>query len=560
MIWPQDYNPFGNAALSTIVAAIPVVVLLGLVALGHVRTWLAALLGLGAAFAVATLAFRMPLGAVVGATAYGTAYGLFPIGWIVLNVMFLHALTVKSGRFDALRTRLACIAPDPRVQLILVAFCFGGFIEGSAGFGAPVAITAAMLMQLGFKPIEASALTLIANTAPVAFGSVGIPITTLAQVTGLDVFKLSQMAGRQLPLFSLIVPFWIVWAWGGFRAMRGVWPVALVAGLSFSIVQALVSNFHGPLLVDTAAGLASIAAVMGLLRFWKPRDLPATATAVPDAAAEPTPTTAPVRPGNPWTPWIILAVVLFVWGLPPVKNAMDRLALPGIEHFGAPKFAVPGIHERVTRVPPVVETPTADKPTKPEAAEFKANWISASGTGILVAALLSTAVLGFRPRELASIYLGTLRRVRPSLLTIAAMLALGNVTKYSGADATLGLALANTGVWYPFFGTMLGWLGVALTGSDTASNVLFGSLQKITATQLGLSPYLMAAANSVGGVMGKMIDAQSIVVASVATGIHGAEGKILRRVFLHSLALVVLVGIYVTLQARWPLLARLVVR
>ena len=417
MIWPQNYDPFGNATLSTLAAAVPVVVLLGLVALGHVRTWLAAFLGLGAAAAIAILAFRMPVPAALGATVYGAAYGLFPIGWIVLNVMFLHALTVKSGRFEALRTQLTRIAPDPRVQLILVAFCFGGFIEGSAGFGAPVAITAAMLMQLGFKPIEASALTLIANTAPVAFGSVGIPITTLAQVTGLDVFKLSQMAGRQLPLFSLVIPFWIVWAWGGFRALRGVWPAALVAGLSFSIVQALVSNLHGPLLVDTAAGLASIAAVMGLLRVWKPRDLPAVAPAVPTDPPDPAP--APGRSANPWTPWIILAVVLFVWGLPPVKTAMDRLALPGIEHFGAPKFAVPGIHERVVRVPPVVETPTPDKPTKPEAAEFKANWISASGTGILVAALLSAAVLGFRPRELASIYLETLRRVRPSLLTIA---------------------------------------------------------------------------------------------------------------------------------------------
>ncbi len=552
MIWAQHYDPLGNATASTLVAALPVVVLLGLVALGRIRTWLAAVLGLGAAAAVAAFAFRMPPSATLGAAVHGAAFGLFPIGWIVLNVMFLHALTVKSGRFDALRGQLARLAPDPRLQLILVAYCFGGFIEGSAGFGAPVAITAAMLMQLGFKPIEASALTLIANTAPVAFGSVGIPITTLAQVTGLDVFKLSQMAGRQLPLFSLVVPFWLVWAWGGFRAVRGVWPAALVAGLSFSVVQALVSNLHGPLLVDTAAGLASIAAFMGLLRVWKPRDVPAPRAG--DGATDPKPVPAAMaspRPGNPWTPWIILALVLFAWGLPPVKQAMDRL--------GVPTFAVPGIHARVVRVPPVVEMPTPGKPTKPEAAEFKANWLSASGTGILVAALLSAAVLGFRPRELAAIYLETLRRVRPSLLTIAAMIALGNVTKYSGADATLGLALANTGSWYPFFGTLLGWLGVALTGSDTASNVLFGSLQRITATQLGLSPYLMAAANSVGGVMGKMIDAQSIVVASVATGIHGAEGRILRRVFFHSLALAVLVGIYVSLQARWPFLARMVV-
>lgn len=299
MIWAQNYNPLGHAGGSTAVAAIPVVVLLGLVALGRLRTWVAALLGLGAALGIALFAFRMPVPAALGAAAYGAAYGLFPIGWIVLNVMFLHALTVKSGRFDALRHQLTRLVPDPRLQLILVAFCFGGFIEGSAGFGAPVAITAAMLMQLGFKPLEASVLTLIANTAPVAFGSVGIPITTLAQVTGLDVFKLSQMAGRQLPLFSLVIPFWIVWAWGGFRALRGVWPAALVAGASFALVQALVSNLHGPLIVDTAAGLTSIAAFMGLLRVWRPRDSWTVVAMANSPSSSPSHPTSPNPDSNP---------------------------------------------------------------------------------------------------------------------------------------------------------------------------------------------------------------------------------------------------------------------
>jgi len=546
MLWPQTYDPFGNRWLSTAVAALPVVVLLGLVAIGHIRAWAAALLGLGVALAVALFAFHMPAPAAFGSAAYGAAYGLFPIGWIVLNVMFLHGLTVQSGRFEILRSRLTRLAPDRRVQLILVAYAFGGFIEGSAGFGAPVAITAAMLMQLGFAPIRASAMALLANTAPVAFGSVGIPITTLAQVTGLDVLELSRMAGRQLPVFSLMIPFWIVVAYGGWRALAGVWPAALVAGGSFALVQFLVSNFHGPWLVDTAAGLASITSLVTLLRFWQPRDgwkapeevHDAASAPAPHAATDPVPAVTPKPAGNPWLPWLLLAGILFIWGLPDVKKAFDGVSAPG--------FAVTGLHQQVVRVPPVVETLAA----KPEDAIFKLNWISATGTGILLAGVLAGFAMGFSPRELLRTYFQTLLRVRSSLVTIAAMLALGNVTKYSGADATLGLALAGTGPLYPFFGTLLGWLGVALTGSDTASNVLFGGLQKITSQQLGLNPYLMCAANSVGGVMGKMIDAQSIVVAGVATRVHGQEGRILRAVFGHSIALAALVGLLVTVMSR----------
>lgn len=541
MPWLQNYDPFGSRWLSTLVAALPVVVLLGLVALGHIRAWLAALLGLGTALAVAIFAFRMPASAALGSAVYGAGYGLFPIGWIVLNVMFLHTLTVKSGRFEALRARLSRLAPDRRVQLILVAYSFGGFIEGSAGFGAPVAITAAMLMQLGFAPVRASAMALLANTAPVAFGSVGIPITTLAQVTGLDVLELSKMAGRQLPVFSLIVPFWIVVAYGGWRALAGVWPAALAAGASFGLVQFLVSNFHGPWLVDTAAGLASIASLVLLLRVWRPKDgwVPPEEEGVGgEGAATAAAPTVPRTVGSPWTPWVVLALLLFVWGLPVVKKAFDG--------FSAPGFAVAGLHQKVQRVPPVVEVAVQ----KAEDAVFKLNWVSATGTGILLAGVIAGLLMGFSPRELARNYGETCLKVRGSLATIAAMLALGNVTKYSGADATLGLALAGTGSFYPFFGTLLGWLGVALTGSDTASNVLFGGLQKITSQQLGLNPYLMCAANSVGGVMGKMIDAQSIVVAGVATRVQGQEGKILRTVFGHSIALACLVGLWVTMMAR----------
>ena len=538
MPWPQPLDPLGNPWLSTGVAAIPVIVLLGLVAWGHLRVGMAALLALGAALGVALLAFGMPVPAALGAAAYGGAYGLFPIGWIVLNVMFLHALTVKSGLFQELKGQLMRVAPDPRVQVILIAFCFGAFIEGAAGFGAPVAITAALLLQLGFSPIHASGLSLIANTAPVAFGSIGIPITTLAQVTDLDVMKLSQMAGRQLPIFSAIIPLWIVGAMAGWRGIREVWPVALVAGVSFAVMQFLVSNYHGPWLVDSISALVSLGAVLWMLRWRQRKESP--------TLIEATVSSSGTRWWRPWVPWLILTLAIFAWGTRPVKETLDRLA--------SPSFPVPGIHQQVMRTPPVVRV------SKVEKVELKLNVLSATGTGIWLAAVVSGLLMGYAPRQLLRVWWDTLMAVRQSLLTIAAMLALGNVTKLSGADATLGMALAKTGVFYPFFGTLLGWLGVALTGSDTASNVLFGSLQRITAEQLGLSPYLMCAANSTGGVMGKMIDAQSIVVAGVAVKAHGEEGKILRFVFWHSLVLAALISAWVAAQAYWPLLQSTVVR
>ena len=538
MPWPQPLDPLGNPWLSTGVAAIPVIVLLGLVAWGHLRVGMAALLALGAALGVALLAFGMPVPAALGAAAYGGAYGLFPIGWIVLNVMFLHALTVKSGLFQELKGQLMRVAPDPRVQVILIAFCFGAFIEGAAGFGAPVAITAALLLQLGFSPIHASGLSLIANTAPVAFGSIGIPITTLAQVTDLDVMKLSQMAGRQLPIFSAIIPLWIVGAMAGWRGIREVWPVALLAGVSFAVMQFLVSNYHGPWLVDSISALVSLGAVLWMLRWRQRKESPALIEARVSSSG--------TRWWRPWVPWLILTLAIFAWGTRPVKETLDRLA--------SPSFPVPGIHQQVMRTPPVVRV------SKVEKVELKLNVLSATGTGIWLAAVVSGLLMGYSPRQLLRVWWDTLMAVRQSLLTIAAMLALGNVTKLSGADATLGMALAKTGVFYPFFGTLLGWLGVALTGSDTASNVLFGSLQRITAEQLGLSPYLMCAANSTGGVMGKMIDAQSIVVAGVAVKAHGEEGKILRFVFWHSLVLAALISAWVAAQAYWPLLQSTVVR
>jgi lactate permease len=570
-LWPQNYDPFHNPVLSTIIAALPVVVLLSSIALLKIRIHLSALLGLGVALAIALFAYHMPFKPAIASAIYGAGYGLFPIGWIILNLIFLYQLTVKAGLFEVLRSSLSRLAPDPRIQVILIAFSFGAFFEGAAGFGTPVAVTAAILIQLGFKPLAASGLSLIANTAPVAFGALGTPIIALSKVTGISEIALSQMVGRQLPFFSLLVPFWVVWAMAGFRGLVGVWPAALTAGVAFAVPQFLVSNFHGPWLVDIVASLSSVLATVCLLKFWKPKDMwhqenaeeqkPAVGRASPRAVveelsssgnrlvgtlappalqiAEPIHDLARIRAA--WTPWILLSLLVFIWGIPFIKTALDKLS--------APSFQVTGLHNVVVRTGRVVPQPTPDKPTKPEEAIFKLNWLSATGSGIFIAAIISGLIMGFSPAKLAGTFWETFVRVRFSLVTIAAMLSLGYVTKYSGADATLGLALAHTGKLYPFFGAMLGWLGVALTGSDTASNVLFGSLQKITAEQIGISPVLMAAANSSGGVMGKMVDAQSIVVASTATNWYGHESSILRYVFFHSFALAVLVGILVFLQA-----------
>jgi lactate permease len=400
-------------------------------------------------------------------------------------------------------------------------------------------VTGALLIGLGFSPLSASGLSLIANTAPVAFGALGTPIIGLQSVTGLDLKELSAMVGRQLPFFSVIVPFWLIWAFAGFRGMLEIWPAILVAGVCFAVPQFLISNFHGPWLVDVLAAVISLGALALFLRFWHPKriwrlqdngNLPAE-----EQRTMPKTQNTNKEILRAWMPWIILSVVVFLWGLPQIKALLDGIS--------SPKIPVPWLDKLVVRVPPVVAKPTA------EAAVFNFNWLSATGSGILFAAIVGGLAMGFSVSGLLRVYWKTLQLVRFSLLTISAMLAIGFTTRYSGLDATLGLAFAKTGFLYPFFGTMLGWLGVALTGSDTSSNVLFGSLQKITATQLGLSPTLMAAANSSGGVMGKMIDAQSIVVASTATRWYGHEGEILRFVFFHSLALATLVGILVLLQA-----------
>lgn len=541
--WRQVYDPFGNAALSTIAAAIPVVTLLVLIATGRVQAHIAAVIALIAAVLVAVVLFTMPSGLALRVTILGAVTGLFPIGWIILNVMFLYRLTVEKGWFQVLQQSIGDITPDRRLQLLLIAFSFGAFFEGASGFGTPVAVTGAILIGLGFSPLAASGLSLIANTAPVAYGALGTPIQGLASVTGLDPYLLGAMVGRQLPFFSLIVPFWLIWAFAGFRGMIQIWPAILVCGVSFAIPQFVISNYINPWIVDIGASLISMACLVGFLKVWQPREAwlsPALRTRDESASHLPppvVPSRAPARDEvvRSWIPWIILSAVVVIWGGQWFKNLVNPIFTWN--------YTVPGLHNLIVKTAPVVAKDA------PEPAVFAFTYLSYTGTGILIAAIIAGIVMRFSPVRLVTAYAETIWVLRFSLITIVAMLAIGTLTRYSGIDATLGLAFAQTGAFYPFFGTLLGWLGVALTGSDTASNVLFGNLQRITSEKLGLNPILMAAANSSGGVMGKMIDAQSIVVASTATNWFGHEGSILRFVFWHSIALACLVGIFVTLQA-----------
>ena len=543
-MWNQVYNPFNNAVLSTIAAALPVVTLLVLIASNKVKAHIAAVIALVVANLVAIYVFTMPAGMSIRASILGVATGFFPIGWIVLNVIFLYRLTVEKGAFEILQTTIGGVTNDRRLQLLLIAFSFGAFFEGASGFGTPVAVTGAILIGLGFSPLAASGLSLIANTAPVAYGALGTPIAGLASVTGIDPFLLGAMVGRQLPFFSLIVPFWVVWAFAGWKGMKDVWPAILVTGVSFAVPQFLISNFINPWIVDIGASLISMACLILFLKVWQPKVIwTSAALRSKDESAATMAPPKPVKIAKPSTPqvwmamlpWIIVCVILLIWGTDLFKLAVNKWAIWN--------YPVPDLHQMIQKVPPIVTAPVK------EGAVFSFTWLSYTGSGMLIAAIISGFLMGFGPVKIVTEYGKTIKVCAYSLLTISAMLAIGTLTRLSGIDATLGLAFAATGVLYPFFGTLLGWLGVALTGSDTASNILFGNLQKITSTQLGISPILMGAANSSGGVMGKMIDAQSIVVASTATNWFGHEGTILRFVFWHSIVLACLVGCLVMSQA-----------
>jgi len=537
MTWTQVYDPLHNWILSTLVAALPILVLFGLLAGLRVKPHWCAIAGAGTAVLVAVSVFGMPVSLAGMSFLYGVGFGVLKIAWIVLAAVYLYDISVFTGQFEIMKESVAGITADRRLQLLLVAFCFGAFIEGAAGFGAPVAIAGAFMIGLGFKPFHAAALNLIANTSPVAWGAIGTPVHTLAAVSGLPESDLSAMIGRILPITGMIVPFWLVRAMVGWAETFEVLPAILVVGASFSVTQYLWSNHVDSNLVDIAGGVVSLLATVVFLRFWRPKRVwrfEGERAAAP-AGATPARKYTAGQILKAWMPFAILSLTVFAWGLPAIKGAINRATTP--------VWNIPLLHNAVSRAAPVVAKLT------PEAARFDFNWLSATGTGCFIAAIIAGLVLGVGPVQLAKIFWHTLKRMKLAVIAISFMLGLGYTTRYSGLDAVLGLAFTRSGWFYPFFGTFLGWLGVALTGSDTSSNALFGSLQRITSQQLGLDPVLMCAANSAGGVMGKMVDAQSITVATSATNQVGNEGTIFRHVFWHSIALGAIVGIIVLLYA-----------
>jgi lactate permease len=553
VIWTQVYDPLGHWWLSTLVAALPIVVLLGLLAGFKVRAHLCAIAGAVTAVIVAIIAFKMPALLAVSSFFYGSAFGLLKIVWIVIAAVFLYDISVETGQFEIMKQSVAAITPDRRLQLLLVAFCFGAFIEGCAGFGAPVAIAGAFMIGLGFKPFQAAALNLIANTSPVAWGAIGTPVHTLAAVTALNESDLNAMIGRILPITALIVPFWLVRAMVSWKETFEVFPAILVVGASFAATQWFWANHMDSNLVDIAAGGVSLVATLLFLRVWQPKKN----WRFPDESADDASASGSIERysarqiAKSWMPFAILSIFVLCWGLPSIKSALNQATTPAFKVVMADGKARPGpagwdwpyLHGKISRTAPVVAKPT------PENARFDFNWLTATGTGCFLAAIIAGFFLRLSLARIFAIFGRTVVRLRFAIVAMTCMLGIGYVTRYSGMDAVLGLAFTRTGWLFPFFGTYIGWLGVALTGSDTSSNALFGSLQKITAQQLNLSPILMCATNSAGGVMGKMVDAQSICIATAATNQVGNEGSIFRFVFWHSVALAAIVGIIVMMYA-----------
>ncbi|MSV28207.1 MAG: L-lactate permease [Bryobacterales bacterium] len=534
MTWTQNYDPFSNAVLSTLTASIPVVLLFVLLAAVKIHAHTAAVVAFGVAIVLAAFVFGMPWPILAGAVAHGLVYAVVRIAWTLLCAVFVYELTVETGHFEIIKESIGSVTADRRLQVLLIAFAFGAVLEGAGGGGAPVAIAGAMMVGLGFNPFDAAVLCLIANTSPVAYGGVGNPIRALVAVTGLPDADLSAMVGRILPFTALILPFWLIRSMTSWRNTFAVWPGLLMCGAVFACVQFYWSNFQDSALVDIIGGMATLVALTIFFRMWKPAEL----WRYPGEAA------VKARTGkytvgqvlHAWLPFLLLAALVILWGVPSVKKILDSTS------FAIP---VPSLHNAVVRIPPVVAK------TQMEPAVFDLAWLAAIGTATFLAGIISGPLLGLSISRTFGIFFRTCYRMRFSMLAIMAMLGLGFVTRYSGMDAVMGLAMTHTGSLFPFFGTMLGWLGVALTGTDAGSNALFGSLQVITANNLGISPVLMASANSAGGVMGKMIDAQSIIVACAAVGEEGREGDLFRKVLPHSIALAAIVGLIVWAFAVW---------
>ncbi|MHC5148211.1 L-lactate permease [Stenotrophomonas sp. PS02301] len=543
--WQQLYDPAGNLWLSSLIALLPIAFFFVALAVLRMKGWLAGTITVAIALAVALLFYRMPLSQAFAAAGYGFVYGLWPIAWIILGAVFLYKVSVKTGQFDIIRASILSVTEDQRLQMLMVGFAFGAFLEGAAGFGAPVAITAALLVGLGFKPLYAAGLCLIVNTAPVAFGAMGIPIIVAGQVTGLDPFEIGQMAGRQLPFLTLIVLFWIMAIMDGWRGVKETWPAVLVAGGSFAIAQYLTSNFIGPELPDITASLTSLVCLTLFLRRWRPVrifrfDTETSAEAAAQALEAPRYSTGQII--KAWSPFLILTAMVTVWSIAPFKALFA--AGGALEHWVL-KIPVPSLDQLVQKMPPIVPVPTGYE------AVYRFDAVSATGTAIMLGAVIAIVLLKMRPAAALRTFGETVNELKVPIYSIGMVLAFAFIANYSGLSATLALALAHTGKAFTFFSPFLGWLGVFLTGSDTSSNALFSALQATTAQQIGVSEVLLVAANTTGGVTGKMISPQSIAIACAAVGLAGKESDLFRFTVKHSLIFTVMVGIITTVQAYW---------
>ena len=539
-LWQQNYDPAGNLWLSSLIASLPILFFFFALIKLKLKGYVAASWTVAIALAVALLFYDMPVNNALASVVYGFFYGLWPIAWIIIAAVFVYKISVKTGQFDIIRSSILSITPDQRLQMIIVGFCFGAFLEGAAGFGAPVAITAALLVGLGFKPLYAAGLCLIVNTAPVAFGAMGIPILVAGQVTGLDSFEIGQMVGRQLPFLTIIVLFWIMGIMDGWRGIKETWPAVMMAGGSFAIAQFLSSNFIGPELPDIISSLVSLVCLTLFLRRWQPVRIFRFDTAGQEAAATERTRYSAGQILRAWSPFLFLTATVTVWSVPPFKALF---APGGALYDWVVTVSVPHLDKLVERMPPVVSAAT------PYAAVYKFDWFSATGTAILFAALLSIVWLGMKPKDAVSTFGKTLKELALPIYSIGMVLAFAFISNYSGLSSTLALALAHTGSAFPFFSPFLGWLGVFLTGSDTSSNALFAALQATAAQQIGVSDVLMVAANTTGGVTGKMISPQSIAIACAAVGLVGKESDLFRFTVKHSLIFTCMVGVITTLQA-----------